>query len=245
MTSAIFHIGLPKTGTSAIQSFLAANREVLPFPYPAGPNDDRSAQGKSTPGNGAAMVKLIAQRKQDEAAGLVEDGALYSSERFSGLLTPLFAAYLKRFDSTVVCYVRPQVDGLIAGHGQVTKTEQFTGDLQAFFERRKRRPLLSTRLGPLRKVSSLIVRPYNRKAMVNQDIVDDFFDALGRPVPQGARRFEGVNVGKEKSPIDLALAQAIAAYYRADNDKLDEMFGRAFGLNAANDAFIDALLQKA
>ena len=70
----VLHIGVTKTGSSAIQAGLVQNRERLAergIGYPASRSDRRALRWDTTSGNGMLLVPFLAPRERDsDAAGL-------------------------------------------------------------------------------------------------------------------------------------------------------------------------------
>lgn len=77
----IFHIGPGKSGSSAIQTFLAKNRDKLGsigILYPKDASTDVALQGQTTSGNRQALVEYDFQITSDECL----DAIIFSSEYF-------------------------------------------------------------------------------------------------------------------------------------------------------------------
>ncbi len=242
MKSVTLHIGDPKTGSSAIQSFLSANRDRLRILYPAGTGDSRAAQGLPTSGNAAALVRRLKAGEDASAlAAELESGAVYSSELFRSVPIKAFRDFLRCVDARMILYVRPQISAVLSGFAQVKANGKFAGDLAAFFESKRDRFKYSTRYAAFKRHGSFTVRPYIRARLTNADIVDDFCSTIGIDIPAGAVRFGNVNA-RERPDITPALAWRIADYFRHDNVRLDAMTGARLELNEANDADLQRIV---
>ena len=157
MKTLILHIGISKTGSSALQVFWARNREPLAarsFDYFAIGDYSMGAAGKISSGNGAhlarclyppgagiymdALPKHLDQIDRLISASDCETGIL-SSELFidatdSGLIG--FRTWLEERGIRLVMFyfIRQQIDFIASSYIQVVKRHGYTGSLEQFVD---------------------------------------------------------------------------------------------------------------
>lgn len=152
----LLHIGMPKTGSSALQSTLALNREELArqgVNYPEHISDAEAALGNVSSGNGGPLRPLIETRLREQAGDegvarardrLIEtlcttaaDTVLYSQEWFFQYDPDL----LSELDSLVgdlgvelgvIVYVRDVAPYVESIYRQSVKRRRYAGDLADF-----------------------------------------------------------------------------------------------------------------
>jgi hypothetical protein len=133
------HIGHGKTGTSAIQSFCALNRELLAeagFDYPAHRSDPLAVAGSVTSGNiritddWPAVIRAA-------CAGTACGNVVFSNEGlFSAMeedLAPV-RALASEHDLRLLLYVRDPVEHFVSSYGQSVKRAGYTGDIRSFID---------------------------------------------------------------------------------------------------------------
>ena len=237
MEPVILHIGAGKTGTSSLQSFLSLNRERLPFAYPPLWADKRAAKGRETTGNFGELTRGILN--DGDLAGAVralQPGGLFSSERLWDVPRLYMRELLAAVPARVVIYLRPQVAMLAAGYRQLYRRGGVEAPpFERYWAHARRGLLYSLKLEDVAGAREVIVRKYDRAALVGGDIVDDFFAALGLATPEGCVRPAPVNVTTEPFPFDAETARRITDWFRADNDRLARLLGRDLGLTADNE----------
>jgi hypothetical protein len=208
------HIGAPKTGTSAIQAFLALNREAFQaatgIHYPQSGSDDRALRGKPTAGNGARIAKLLRSRKRDaldravalteRELGRSETALLFSSEGFWAVTQDAMSAFMDRFRDAAsfrfVLYARPQVKHVESAYLQVLGNRGFDGGVDDYFDQLKSRFFVGQKLRSLRELAgaeNVTARKYDRKTLVGGDVIDDFLDVFGAKWQDGFVRPPEVN----------------------------------------------------
>jgi hypothetical protein len=196
----VLHIGAPKTGTSAIQAFLALNRDEFQaatgIHYPQSASDMRALRGKPTAGNGARLAKLLRSRKRDaldnavamteQELGQGENALLLSSEGFWAVPHDAMAAFMDRLRDAAsfgfVFYARPQVKHVESAYLQVLGNRGFEGGVDDYFDQLKSRFFVGQKLRSLRELAgaeNVTARKYDRKTLVGGDVVDDFLDVFG------------------------------------------------------------------
>ena len=224
---ATLHIGAPKTGTSALQSFLSRNRELLPFPYPPGRGDGGQRQGRVSTGNAVDIAHALRDGEMERATEQLIDGGVFSSELlWTAPRLKTLCSFLETFDATVIFYARPQIEQCPAGYMQRVTNNGFTGTFEEWFDKANVRLLYARRYKMLSDVSRVIVRRYDRATLVGGDIVDDFFDAIGVPVPEGAHRFPPINQTTQPFALDDGQRETITSFYYDDNRRLDARLAR-------------------
>ena len=130
----VLHIGLPKTGSSALQSFFANNAETFRrhgVHYPNHPSQDDARNGRVTSGNAPGLYLKTQQRRAHEffeaTTRHADDCAtLLLSSEFLGKLEPadithLVAARPTDWDLKVICFVRDVYPLLWSTYGQNVK----------------------------------------------------------------------------------------------------------------------------
>ena len=126
----ILHVGHGKTGSSAIQSYLASNQALLMeygIYYPLHMSFERARQGKTTSGNLSAFISPVWSPvviKESESAPCTK--VLFSNEGlFPRILddsSPLHAV-TKKFNLKIILYVRNPADHAISAYGQAIKRQ--------------------------------------------------------------------------------------------------------------------------
>jgi uncharacterized pyridoxal phosphate-containing UPF0001 family protein len=133
------HAGVPKTGSSALQVFLAKNRNILldkSIEYSIMGNFQKQAQSEIASGNGALLVKaLIGKSNINDFYNWIKASnsvqIVVSSERLARTLIEAdnsllndIKNYLKKelgVNVKIIYYMRNQVDQLMAGYIQQVK----------------------------------------------------------------------------------------------------------------------------
>jgi hypothetical protein len=125
----VVHIGHAKTGSSAIQSFLALNVELLQefgVLYPAPYNMNLAARGEVSIGNFKNFNEATPSSQRE----------LYSSEFFYRqiLQDSDFLHRLRELDphATLICFTRNQFDHMLSSWGQCLKRDGETRTLEEF-----------------------------------------------------------------------------------------------------------------
>jgi hypothetical protein len=155
MKSLVFHIGIPKTGSSAIQVFLAKNRAAL---IPAGIDYlnigefSMGVAGKISSGNGAFLARCLLPEKAHarilrgephltEAMAAIKASVaqtgLISSEMFVDADSLLLADFLGQLRDLAIrprllYFIRNQDQFLMSSYVQQVKRHQYTGDPNEF-----------------------------------------------------------------------------------------------------------------
>ncbi|HEY6532919.1 MAG TPA: hypothetical protein VIY72_11475, partial [Acidimicrobiales bacterium] len=206
-TRLVLHIGLPKTGTSAIQHVLAAGASELaevglhvPYPHPD------AVRGAVTAGNGAPLFGAVTAASTPAAmrdaaavwlAGAVAPGqtSIVSSELLGTLstarVTAVVEAATELAEVEVVAFVRDVYEHAYAAWGQLTK-EGFTESFERYCAETYATDSEQT-VAVLRwadAVPGMAVCHYDTH---RHDVLETLFEAIGtklpaplrdRPVPQ-------------------------------------------------------------
>ena len=198
------HIGTHKTGSTAIQYFLDANREALAargvlYPRSGRPQRRAIAYGHHLLANELTDPRPAARRRQRagepraawdalkaELRDAREDIAVVSAEGFDRLATQqqfsALRSYLDGLDVKVVAYLRRQ-DKFLSSYycqhvlyrGETREFEEFRRGLRTEIDYERLLGRWEDAFGP----DALIVRPYERSALANGDVVDDFCARIG------------------------------------------------------------------
>ncbi len=151
MKSLVFHIGIPKTGSAAIQVFLARNRAALlhqGIDYLNIGEFNMGVAGKISSGNGAFVARCLlpvgarAKIAPGEAHLTEALQAIKASEAHTGLISSemfvdadqmLVADFLDTLRKLGICprafyFIRAQDQFLMSSYVQMVKRHQFTGD---------------------------------------------------------------------------------------------------------------------
>lgn len=135
--SLVFHVGMPKTGSSYLQSMFALNRELLSqngFVYPVHPNSPEAELGRITIGNFPGWRSL---EKTLNASGLRSSVTVFSSELLFGSLSStenslgwqLLKRWNRSFSVKLVLFIRDPIAHAISQHQQFVKRGGMVEDL--------------------------------------------------------------------------------------------------------------------
>jgi len=187
------HIGSQKTGTTAIQSFLRFNADLL---RQAGFHYLKTGRAKINHNRMAASIKRgdgakICADLAAEVTANPSEHYIISSELFlcpgckslkQALPTDLIS------DIRIICYLRRQDKFLEAMYKQRVKTGRAAPDRAAFLSARR------DGLDYLRLIDefaasfgerNIVVRPYERRHFANGDVVEDFAHTIGLDLAPG------------------------------------------------------------
>lgn len=199
----VFHIGSFKSGSTAIQSTLAArtyrcdSRNIL-YPGLNAKEGQEKARGQHGPLAETLFPAKPAHAKRQERFALVAEhiaaaGAdinVISAEKFEyanpKLLAEAIRDYFPEFQDSlqIIVYVRPHAERVLAEFAERVKHGRFRGDLEELHARTKpfsgplqRGFFYHPRLSLWREVfgESLTVRPMIRAHLHQSDVVADFF----------------------------------------------------------------------
>ncbi|WP_428311544.1 hypothetical protein [Hydrocarboniphaga sp.] len=199
MKTLLIHVGMGRAGTSALQKFLALNRDALMtrgWAYPDETAFGLPARGSSV-GNltslallareGQAIDEPLAQFSAYLGSGQT-DHVLVSSEWTMGtgevLLAPLrLAAERAGFSAKAIIYFREQCEWLLSDYAQKLKTQNWTLTAeecmqQALHGRNLNYYAKFLRLTRLFDKERVQARIYDRAKLVGGDIQSDFLSVM-------------------------------------------------------------------
>ena len=136
------HVGHGKTGSSAIQSFLALNTSLLlqhGFDYPARRALKLAREGKTTSGNldnttPSSWLQEVKRATKSAACANV----LFSHERLFHLIRkePKYLGLAtKHYHTTVILYVRNPLDHFFSAYGQAVKRHGETREIEKWVDK--------------------------------------------------------------------------------------------------------------
>jgi hypothetical protein len=212
MPQLIFHLGDFKTGSTALQGWLAERGAAEGIFFPA-TNNAPVAQALAAPGAVKARFSaLAAELRQTDLPFAVVSAEHFEFADPARLLAatethlPEYAADLR-----LVAYVRPHAEALLARYGESVKIGNFTGDLDAYFlwPATLWRLACAPRFGRWRSAfgARFSLRLYRRADFPGGDVIRDFAGFVtGRdPGPQPAP----ATVNPTPGLRDLALLRAL------------------------------------
>ncbi len=184
----VIHIGSPKTGTTALQSYLFNNEDAL---RSGGVNYMRAARthiahnplpAQILKDAGAPLWRAIA----DEYAASPDSTHIISSEILFRIivarkLDTLVPADLRR-NTRVVCYLRPQDSYIEVLYKQLLKNNRVPADRKGFMQAIRPRLNYTQILDAYADIfgaDNILVRPFVRDRLENRDIVSDFTSLIG------------------------------------------------------------------
>lgn len=183
------HVGMPKTGSSALQAFLllnAQNLKKLSFHYPV--NHTFSQAFQTSSGNAYKLGKMFAEQNTDEINGFLHNNisnnyiTVLSSETLYHSLktnTSFFFKSLEQYDYKIICYVRRQdnayqslINQRVKNHNLVLN-DKILEELNSydFYD------ALFKALEYTQK-ERFIIRPYEKGQFVGGTIYSDFLNCL-------------------------------------------------------------------
>lgn len=165
----VLHMGMGKTGSSALQIAFVRNRDLLAkrgILYPLHASDKDALAGKVISGNGLGIIEQFRARERPNKAEFMDDlrrtideaegDVLYSSELLYNIgstgveeLRDLAASAGARLQAVI--YVRDVAGHALSSYSQVVKRALFTGDFAAYLdpESGRYRPKMQARLRQL------------------------------------------------------------------------------------------------
>jgi len=227
----IFHIGIHKTGTTAIQAFCTRNREMLaqrgllypsvytkfnahhPLPWALGVRHPDKTDGDKPEDIAAAILEEAKARRADKV--------LISSEEFRNLdnhavlmqLRSLFAGT----DQEVVVYLRRQDDFLVSKYGQHVRMYaiRYASSILDFYLRhnyvnRYNYWELTHRWAKAFGEQALRVKVYDKRCFPNGNVLEDFFQTIGVDY-SGLSLHSTVDVNRNLHPVALEILRRLNA----------------------------------
>lgn len=197
----ILHIGAPKTGSTALEKFLADNAQVLSksgWEYPTvnirgfGHHDLAYLVSSGYPDWATPQTKTLDELQQDLAVAVKDnEKIILSSEIFylqpnpEGVAEVLSKLGYLTNNVKVVVYVRRQDDIHISWYNQAIKAQGYTGNIKNSIKETHAKWDYSYHLTLWSDVfgkENILVRPYQAEDMISSDICLDFASLVGLPV---------------------------------------------------------------
>ncbi len=184
----IAHVGRHKTGTTALQRSLAASSGGLIehgvlYPEtgrrPFGHHDLADQIAES--GSGLPGGSLVAELRAEIDANNPEL-VIVSSEALQGVSPDLLAAVFPPHETTVVLYIREQVDYLISGYAQRVQATDLCVSFEEYAEQHQNAVDYLPWLRRFERAfgrNSLAVRVYDRDLLVGGSTLTDFVSVFG------------------------------------------------------------------
>ncbi|MCF6288938.1 MAG: hypothetical protein L3J53_06870 [Proteobacteria bacterium] len=182
------HIGMPKTGSSAIQAFLSLNKRYLKkhgFSYPNNPGFNQAFQTSS--GNAVDVFTWIKNNNTDIFKKYLKKAnarhVILSSEILYGALKEnpeKFANYFSKYNYKIICYIRDYGDLMESCVNQQIKNQNLVdyiniNKIDAAFNYYNCLIKAINYIDPDR----IIVKKYGRKYFYKGDIYTDFMNIFG------------------------------------------------------------------
>lgn len=206
-----FHIGLPKSGSSAVQAYLNENHNALkkggvlyPWPY------SYSQKYRTSGGNGSIILRSLREWDKGVEPSFVKDELERFSKRFDKIIVSsegfstdirnpedLYKVIPDGIPVAVIIYLRNQVDKFVSDVNQTIKNSKRDNysisenwfRFNNYYDHVKRWVEAFGR-------DRVVVRGYNKQAFENNDIVSDFCKITSIP-----------RLGfDEKTPINPSLS---------------------------------------
>ena len=228
------HIGMPKTGTSAIQVFLAQNIEGLlarGISYPALESLKIAKKGRVTSGNMGILSRALLPSFHADFPKDVDSDALLAqlqnkiqtshskkiilSSEFLTVVPEkgLIALYntLKAYDMKIIIYLRAQEQFIQSVYAQRVKRHGEVESIEAFTQERLHEKSILNYYQLLNKFSNifgkhnLIIKIYEKEQLQNNNLLDDFLDVIGLQPNHGfVTTKKWVNKTPKKTAINLS-----------------------------------------
>lgn len=173
----VFHIGINKTGTSAIQGFLHRNPEFLRhhgWVYPLTGRDGKAHHGPLA----YTPVSLLPQAVSDIEKEAQDHRVIISSEYFHAIDPALFLEAFAPHNLRTVVFLRDHVSYLSSWYREAIKSDDKTYSFWDFITLLYR-PYSEW----LYTWPNLTVINYDRKSLVNNSAVDHFTQTLNFQTP--------------------------------------------------------------
>jgi hypothetical protein len=187
--SLFIHIGMPKTGSSAIQALLTINHNKLSekgYLFPNPPRFDQVFQTSS--GNVGMFQKLFINNDIDGIKNFIDSfdnnkALILSSEALFDILRlypDRFFTVFNEYNFKIICYVRRQDNLISSCYNQLIKNHDATS-LSVINHIVKTNDFGKTLLDSLSyaETEKIIVRPYEKQQFYGGNIFADFLNCIG------------------------------------------------------------------
>jgi len=243
MTTLFIHIGYPKTGTSWLQHFLSLNEEGL---RSGGLNYLKTGRSRDFT-NHVKLARAIQGESKDLAietwnavAAEVESSpastCVISAESFVESFTEEHIGFLSELirdiDVKILVYLRSQAQALESRYLQALKAGFQLPDFQTYVKRQIRngRWNYQERLGRWSCFGkeNLVVRPYIRSLLPNEDILEDFRITLGVPenlwsaLPLPKERSQNLSIGSKSVAALKRIVYAPDGLHRPSKKEMEQ-----------------------
>ncbi|WP_299349478.1 hypothetical protein [uncultured Shimia sp.] len=251
----ILHVGTPKTGTTSLQTALVAQEEVLAKEgirylksFRASVSHNRLIQMLNRGGEEAKKVRRKTLREigqSEQSTILISTEIAYGIRPTKALMTLFEERYPGKAE--IVFYVRRQDLFLEAMAKQKLKSGHYKGELDSFIAARKKNGFFMKYIKRVQKNfpgTKITCRPYDRRELLNGDIVADFMSFLGVDYqPEADEPKKSINVTPSKElAIALSLQEFASPYHRRST--ISEIHQRVPSLFRSKD-IMDATERKA
>jgi len=184
------HIGMPKTGSSALQAFFALNVEALQKEGIYYPDPARFNQAfQTSSGNGDFLIDLLSKKNTNEIQKFIHEKLeltqnilLFSSEHLFHIIRvhhEFVFSSLRDFNIKIVIYVRRQDELFSSVYNQTVKNHNDTSlDSNSISKYHDFAEVLMNIKNYL-PVDRIIVRPYEIEQFNQNNIYDDFCNIIG------------------------------------------------------------------
>lgn len=219
----VFHIGDPKTGSTAIQDALATDQITvngkLPFynsklAHNVIAKHIRNYESDKAENHEQAKIALtkmsdgIANSKADVCVISAELLADIPASRFKNIYDEFFSSHVD--DVKIIAYVRPHISWILATFGESLKIGNFKGDLETFYNARIQKDGIfpyHARFLEWRRIfgKNFTLRPFSRKHLFSKSVISDFSE-----VAFGSGNYEISNLAQlDRSNVSLGLEDLV------------------------------------
>jgi len=181
------HIGMPKTGSSAIQALFACNADVLSkynYVFPWHPGFGQSFQ--TSAGNATKLHHWVINNQIEDFENainqLTEKNIILSSEvlfHTARLHPEIFSKMIENFDFKIICYIRKIDDLIDSCVNQLVKNHNFTS-YENLISIVDDHDYASTLINLTQFISKdkISIRLYDRESFTNNSIYEDILEAV-------------------------------------------------------------------
>lgn len=249
----IIHLGDCKTGSTSIQSILAnkAWKSTLPLnteiEYPCVFNHLRLVKSLASKKFSYQQEKLflnIGRRFEKSTA----DVGVLSAEQFEFLDPNLLNKALKKYlpslldKVTLISYIRPHADRLLASYTERIKKGAFRGTLDEFYQLFAERKILdyAPRIAKWKNIfgDKYLIKPFDSRLLNQNDVVNDFFFTIFQS--EDIQFLLPTRHNESVSVEDLAVLRHVQTFLKESNPssegnaRLGAMLAKIMAKNMAN-----------